>query len=75
VENISSRLLEEVSSAIMYCKENRDHLHKYHAEIAKERMHPNNHHLIERHKARLPTFEHEKDAESNLDVGVDVEEV
>ena len=42
---------------------------------AQPRMHPNDHHLIERHKALLPTFEHEKDAESNIDVGVDVEEV
>ena len=70
-----NRLSEEVSSAIMYCKENRELLHKYYAEIAKERMHPDDHHLIERHKALLPTFEHEKDAESNIDVGVDVEEV
>jgi len=67
--------LEEVSFAIMYCKENRELLHKCYAEIAKERMHPDNHHLIERHKALLPTFEHEKDAESNIDVEVDVEEV
>ncbi len=28
-------------------------------------------HLIEKHKALLPTFEHEKDAESKIDVGVD----
>ncbi len=70
-----NRLSEEVSSAIMYCKKNRELLHKYYAEISKERMHPNNHHLIERHKALLPTLEHEKNAESNIDVGVDVEEV
>ena len=70
-----NKLSEEVSSAIMYCKENRELLHKYYAEIAKERMHPDDHHLIERHKALLPTFEHEKDAESNIIVGVDVEEV
>ena len=70
-----NRLSEEVSSAMMYCKENRELLHKYYAEIAKERMHPNDHHLIERHKALLPTFEHEKDAQSNIDVGVDEEEV
>ena len=42
---------------------------------AQPRMHPDDHHLIERHKALVPTFEHEKDAESNIDVGVDVEEV
>ena len=59
----------------MNCKENRKLLHKYYAEIAKERMHPNEHHLIERHKALLPTFEHKKDTESKIDVGVDVEEV
>jgi hypothetical protein len=47
-------------------------LHNYYAEIAKERMHLDDHHLIERHKALLPTFEHEKDAESNIDAGVDV---
>ncbi len=70
-----NKLSEEVSSAIMYCKENRELLHKYYAEIAKERMHPDDHHLIERHKALLPTFEHERDAESNIDVGVDLEEV
>ena len=70
-----NKLSEEVSSAIMYCKENRELLHKYYAEIAKERMHPNDHHLIERHKALLPTFEHETDTESKIDVGVDVEEV
>jgi hypothetical protein len=67
--------LEEVSSVIMYCKENRELLHKYFAEIAKERMHPDDHHLIERHKALLPIFEHKKDAVSNIIVGVDVEEV
>jgi hypothetical protein len=70
-----NKLSEGVSSAIMHCKENRELLHKYYAEIAKERMHPNDHHLIERHKAILPTFEHERDAESNIDDGVDVDEV
>jgi len=30
-----NKLSEEVSSAIMYCKENRELLHKYYAEIAK----------------------------------------
>jgi hypothetical protein len=67
-------MLEEVTSAIMYCKENRELLHKYYAEIAKERMHRDDYHLIEKHKALLPTFEHEKDAESKIDVGVDEEE-
>jgi len=45
--------------------------HKYYAEIARERMHPDDHHLIERQKALLPTFENEEDAESKIDVGVD----
>ena len=66
-----NRMSEEVTSAIMYCKENRELLHKYYAEIAKERMHRDDYHLIEKHKALLPTFEHEKDAESKIDVGVD----
>jgi hypothetical protein len=34
-------------------------------------MHRDDYHLIEKHKALLPTFEHEKDAESKIDVGVD----
>ena len=52
-----NRMSEEVTSAIMYCKENRELLHKYYAEIAKERMHCDDYHLIEKHKALLPTFE------------------
>ena len=68
-----NKLSEEVSSAIMYCKENRELLHKYYAEIAKERMHPDDYHLIEHHKALLPTFENDKDDESKIDVGVDVD--
>jgi hypothetical protein len=39
--------------------------------MAKERMHRDDYHLIEKHKALLPTFEHEKDAESKIDVGAD----
>jgi len=46
-------------------------LHKYYAEIARERMHRDDHHLIEKQKALLPTFENEEDAESKIDVGVD----
>jgi hypothetical protein len=69
-----NRMSEEVTSAIMYCKENRELLHKYYAEIAKERMHRDDYHLIEKHMALLPTFEQEKDAESKIDVGVDEEE-
>ena len=66
-----NRMSEEVTSAIMYCRENRELLHKYYEEMAKERMHCDDYHLIEKHKALLPTFEHEKDAESKIDVGVD----
>ncbi len=50
-----SRMSEKVTSAIMYCRENRELLQKYYADIAKERMHPNDYHLIEHHKALLPT--------------------
>ena len=66
-----NRMLEEVTSAIMYCRENRELLHKYYEEMAKERMHRDDYHLIEKHKALWPTFEHEKDSESKIDVGVD----
>jgi hypothetical protein len=62
---------EEVTSAMMYCRENRELLHKYYAEIARERMHPDDHHLIKRRQALLPTFENEEDAVSKIDVGVD----
>ncbi len=45
------------NSAIMYCRENKALLHKrYYAEIAKERMHHEDHHLIQKHKALLSTF-------------------
>jgi hypothetical protein len=54
---------EKVTSAIMYCQENRELLLKYYMEIAKERMHPDDYHLIEHHKALLPTFENDKDDE------------
>jgi hypothetical protein len=56
-------MLEEVTSAILYCKENRELLHKYYMEIAKERMHHDDYHLIEKHKVLLPTFEDEKDGD------------
>jgi hypothetical protein len=69
-----NRLSEKVTSAIMYCQENRELLHKYYAEIAKERMHPDDYHLIEHHKALLPMFENDKDDESKIDVGVDVDQ-
>ncbi len=68
-----NRMSEKVTSAIMYCRENREPLHKYYVEIAKERMHPNDYHLIEHHKALLPMFENDKDDESNIDIGVDVD--
>ncbi len=56
-----NRMSEKVTSAIMYCQENRELLLKYYAEIAKERMHPDDYHLIEHHKIFLPTFENDKD--------------
>ena len=69
-----NRMSEEVTSAMMYCRENRELLHKYYAEIARERMHCDDHHLIEKQKALLPTFENEEDAESKIDLGVDEDE-
>jgi hypothetical protein len=67
-----NRMSEKVTSVIMYCQEKKL-LHKYYAEIVKDRMHPDDYHLIEHHKALLPTFENDKDDESNIDVGVDVD--
>ena len=67
-------MLEQVTSAIMYCRENKELLHKYSVEIAKERMHHEDHHLTEKHKALLPTFENEKNSESEIDAGVDEDE-
>jgi hypothetical protein len=62
-----------VTAAMMYCRENKHILHKHYTEIAKERMHEGDHHLIAKHKALLPTFEDEDDDNSELkiDVGVD----
>jgi hypothetical protein len=39
-------------------------------EIAEERTHPDDYHLIEHHKALLPMFENDTDDESKIDVGV-----
>ena len=63
---------EEVTAAMMYCRENKHILHKCYTMIAKEMMHEGDHHLIVRHKTLLPTFEGEndEDSEANIDVGV-----
>ena len=68
-----NRMSEEVTAAMMYCRENKHILHKYYTKIAKEMMHEGDHHLIAKHKALLPTFEDEDDdnCESKIDVGVD----
>jgi hypothetical protein len=41
-------------------------------EILKERMNHDDYHLIEKHKALLPTFEHDKDGDLKIDVEADV---
>ena len=66
-----NRMNKEVTSAMMYCRENKHILHNYYTEISKEMMHKDDHHLIARHKALLPSFEDENDEdnESNIDVG------
>ena len=66
---------EDVTAAMMHCRENKHILHKHYKEIAKEKMHEGDHNLIERHKALLPAFEDENDdcSESNIDVRVDVD--
>ncbi len=67
-------MLEKVTSAIVYCQENRELLLKYYTEIAKERMHSYDYYHIEHHKAFLPTFENDKDDASQIDVGVELDE-
>ena len=59
-----NRMKEDVTAAMMYCRENKHILHKHFTEIAKERMHEEDHHLIANHKALLPTFEDEDDEDS-----------
>ncbi len=56
-----NRMSEKVTSAIMYCQENRELL--YYVEIAKEMLHPDDCHLTEHHKALFTTFENDKDDE------------
>ena len=65
---------EDVTAAMMYCRENKHILHKHYTEIAKERMHEGDHQLIAKHTALLPTFEDEDDenGESKIDVGFEV---
>ena len=66
---------EDVTAAMMYCRENKHILHKHYEETAKEKMHEGAHHLIVGHKALLPNIEVENDdcSELNIDVGVDVD--
>ena len=68
-----NRMKEDVTAAMMYCRENKHILQKHYMEIAKERMHEGDRHLIAKHKALLPTFEDEDGdkSESKIDVGVD----
>ena len=56
-----NRMKEDVTAAMMYCRENKHILHKHFTKIGKERMHEGDHHLIVKHKALLPTFEDEDD--------------
>jgi hypothetical protein len=51
-----NRMKEDVTAAMMYCREYKHILHKHYTEFAKERMHEGNHHLIAKHKVLLPTF-------------------
>ncbi len=66
---------EDVPAAMMYCRENKHILHKHYTEIANERMHEGNYHIIVKHKTLLPTFEDEDDGNSelNIDVGLEVD--
>ena len=70
-----NRMKEDVTAAMMYCRENKHILHKHYTEIAKESMHEGDHHLIAKHKALLHTFEDEDDdnSESKIDAGFEVD--
>jgi hypothetical protein len=59
-----NRMKEDVTAAMMYCRENKHILHKHYTEIAKERIHDGNYHLIVKHKTLFPTFEDEDDENS-----------
>ncbi len=68
-----NRMKEDVTAAMMFCRDDKHILHQHYTEIAKERMHEGDHHLIVTYKALLPTFEDENDdySESNIGVGMD----
>ena len=63
---------EDVAAAMMYCRENKHVLHKHFTEIAKERMHEGEHHIIAKHKSLLPTFEDEDDDTVNRKLMLDL---
>ena len=67
---------QDVTQAMMFCRENKNLLHKHVALLAKERMVEKDHWLIDGNKALLPTFEdddEDEDIESKTDVGGEVE--
>ncbi len=71
-----NRMKEDVTAAMLYCRENNKHiLHKHYREIAKERMNEGHYHLIVKHKTLLPTFIDEDDDNNklNIDVGLEVD--
>ena len=71
-----NRKKQDVTSAMMYCRENKHLLHKHNPEIAREKMHQGDHHLIPKLKALLPTFEGDDDDENKatIDVGAETKE-
>jgi hypothetical protein len=66
-----NRMKEDVTVAMMYCRENKHILHKHYMEIVKERMHEGDYHLILKHKTLLPTFEDEDDDNSLYNLMLD----
>ena len=72
-----NRMKQDVTQAMMFCRENKNLLHKHFALLAKERMAEKDHWLIDAHKALLPTFEdddEDENIESNIDVGGEEED-
>ena len=66
-----SRMKQDATQAMMYCRENTHLLHKYYCDIAKKKMHESDHWAIPELKRHLPTFINDEDENdvSKIDVG------
>ena len=68
---------QDVTQAMMFCRDNKNLFHKHFDLLAKERMAEKDYCLIDAHKALLPTFEdddEDENIESKIDVGGEEED-